>query len=152
MFDDKTKAAWQGLTPDPALKERVLALEAQPRSKTIPFPAKKTLRALTGLAACIAVAVILLNPMPQVTLTGCEAGVAAAAFSRQAMTPVTLRLKYDGESTLTVSEGTLEIQEDILLWHLPGAGEYILTATRGRRTVETHYQVLTDGGLSVTTH
>ncbi len=154
MFDENTKAAWQGIQPGPALKDRVLALEAQPQSKTIPFPGKKTLRALTGLAACIVAAVILLNPMPRVTLTGYAPGTATAAFSRQAEAqPLTLHLAYDGESTLTVSQGTLEVQGESLLWHLPGPGNYILTAVRGGRTVETHFQVLLEEGvLSVTTH
>ena len=155
MFDDKTKAAWQGIGPNPALRERVLTQTAPVQSKTIPFPTKKTVRALTSIAACIVAAVILLNPAPQVTLSGVGPGVAVATFSRQAAPqPVTLLLNYDGESEIAVSEGTLEQQGDTLLWHLPGPGEYSLTATRGKRTTETHFQILSEDGVSfsVTTH
>lgn len=154
MFDESTKTAWQGIQPGPALKDRVLALEAQPQSKTIPFPAKKTLRSLASLAACIAVAVVLLNPAPRVNLVGHGPGVAAASLTRQAdAQPVTLLLDCDSRTTLTVSDGTLEPLEDGFAWHLPGPGDYIVTATRGGRTVETHFQVLMEeGALSVTTH
>ena len=154
MFDEKTKAAWQGIGPDPALRQRVLNQTAPAQPKTIPFPLQKTVRALTTAAAWIVVAVLLLNPAPQVNFVGQGPGVAAASFSRQAQHPVTILLTYDGESSLEVSEGTLEVQGRDLLWHLPGEGEYILTATRGRRTTVTHFQVLTEDGVSVslTTH
>jgi len=154
MFDDKTKAAWQGVNPDPALRERILTQTAPAQSKTIPFPLQKTIRALTTAAACIVVAVMLLNPAPQVNVVGQGPGVAAATFSRQIQHPVTIVLTYDGESTLEVSDGTLEINGRDLLWHVPDAGEYVLTATRGRRTTVTHFRVLTEDGVSVsvTTH
>lgn len=154
MFDDKTKAAWQGIGPDPALRERVLTQTAPVQSKTISFPVQKAVRAVTGIAACIVAAVLLLNPAPQVDFVGQGPGVAAASLSRQIVHPVTIVLTYDGESTLEVSDGTLEIDGRDLLWHLPGAGEYILTATRGRRTTVTHFQILTEDGVSVsvTTH
>ena len=155
MFDNNTKAAWQGIGPDPALRERVLTQAAPAQRKTIPFPTAKTVRTLTSVAACIVVAVVLLNPAPQVTLTGLGPGVATAAFSRQAAPkPVTLLLDCDSRAQLTVSDGTLEPLDAGYAWHLPGPGEYIVTATRGRRTTETHFQVLTEDGISVsvTTH
>ena len=154
MFDEKTKAAWQGIGPDPALRQRVLNQTAPAQPKTIPFPVKKTVRALTSVAACIVVAVMLLNPAPQVDFVGHGPGVATVSLSRQAQQPVTILLTYDGESSLEVSHGTLEVQGKDLFWHLPGSGEYILTATRGSRTTVTHFQVLTEDGVSVsvTTH
>ena len=154
MFNETTKAAWQGIEPGSALKERVLALEAQPQRKTIPFPTAKTVRKLASLAACIAVAVVLLNPAPRVALSGVGPGVAAAAFSRQIdAQPVTLLLDCSSRVQLTVSDGTLEALEEGYAWHLPGPGEYTVTATRGRHTTETHFQILReDGVLSVTTH
>ena len=56
MFDDKTKNAWQAITPDPALREKVLAQAGgePPVKKASVRPFLNLLRVTASIAACMA--------------------------------------------------------------------------------------------------
>lgn len=151
MFDNHTKAAWQGISPDGALRERVLQQAAQDK-KVIAFPAKAVRSAISAVA-CVVVAVMLLNPAPRVTLTGTGPEVAMAAYSRQmpAQQGMTLLLETTRNTILTTEDGWVEQDGKTALWHLPGEGEFTLTAVNGKRSVEFCVAVtITDEGRSVT--
>ena len=151
MFDHKTKAVWQGIAPDSSLRDRVLQQAAQDK-KVVPFPAKAIRSAITA-AACIVVAVMLLNPSPQVTLVGTGPGIAMAAYSRQmpAQQGMTLMLETSRNTILSTEDGWVEQDGKNALWHLPGEGEFTLTAVNGKRSTEFSVAVtITDEGRSVT--
>lgn len=147
MFDDNVTAAWQGITPPDSLKAKVLAQTVP--AKVTRFPAKQLTR-LASLAACLALAVVLLNPAPAANFSGVSP--VARAYALQAETPLaTLLLDWDGKSELTISGGELEYGEDTVLWRVFEEGEYTLTARRGLRTVTRTFSVeMTEDGLSVT--
>ena len=150
MFDETTKAAWQGISPSPALKERVLAQKAQP-TPVIAFPTKTVKRVISAVA-CVAVALMLLTPAPQVSLTGTGSGVSMAAYTRQMpdQQSMTLTLEVTRGTTLYTQDGWLEQDGTTALWHLPAEGEYTLTAVNGRRTTEFCVEVtVTEDGRSV---
>ena len=150
MFDNDTKAAWQGISPDGALRERVLQ-QAGREKKVIAFPAKAVRSGLSAVA-CVVVAVMLLNPAPRVTLTGTGPEVATAAYSRQlpARQGMTLMLETTRNTTLTTEDGWVEQDGKTALWHLPGEGEFTLTAVNGKRSTEFCVEVtVTDEGRSV---
>lgn len=151
MFDDNTKQAWQDISPSRELKERALNQTA-PAKKITSFPAK-VLRNAISAAACIAIALMLLNPAPQVTLVGTGPDVAMAAYSRQvpAQQGMTLVLETTRNTTLTTEDGWVEQDGNTALWHVPGEGEFTLIAVSGGRSTEFCVQVtLTDDGRSVT--
>ena len=151
MFDEKTKQAWQGVTPSPELKERALNQTA-PSKKIVSFPAK-AVRSTISAVACVVVALMLLNPAPQVSLVGTGPGMSTAAYSRQmpAQQSITLMLETNADTTLTTEDGWVEQDGNTALWHLPGEGEYTLTAVRGRRSTSFCVQVtMTEGARSVT--
>lgn len=151
MFDNNTKATWQGITPDSSLRERVLQQAAQEK-KVIPFPAK-AVRGTISAVACVVVALMMLNPAPQVSLVGTGPGVAMAAYSRQmpAQQGMTLMLETNRNTTLTTEDGWVEQDGTAALWHLPGEGEFTLTAVSGRRSIEFRVEVTTtEDGRSVT--
>ena len=150
MFDNNTKTAWQGVSPDPSLKARVLQQAAQQR-KVISFPAKAA-RRVAAAAACLVLALVLLNPAPQVSLVGTGPGVAMAAYSRQMpeQQGMTLVLETSRNATLTTEDGWVEQNGTTALWHLPGDGEYTLIAVSGRRSTEFCVEVtITEEGRSV---
>lgn len=150
MFDDNTKQAWQSVTPDAALKARVLQ-QAVLQRKIVSFPTK-AVRRVVSAAACVVLALMLLNPAPQVSLVGTGPGVAMAAYSRQMPTQqsVTLVLETGKNTTLITEDGWIEQDGTTALWHLPDEGEYTLTAVNGRRTTEFCVEVTTnEGGRSV---
>ena len=151
MFDNNTKAAWQGIAPDGALRERVLQQTAREKA-VIPFPAKAVRSAISAVA-CVVVAIMLLNPAPQVRLTGTGPEVAMAAYSRQmpAQQGMTLMLETSRNTTLTTEDGWVEQDGKTALWHLPGEGQFTLTAVNGKRSTEFCVEVtITDEGRSVT--
>ena len=150
MFDDNTKQAWQSITPDAALKERVLQQAAQ-QQKVIHFPTK-AVRRVASAAACLVLVLMLFNPAPQVSLVGTGPGVAMATYSRQMPTQqsVTLVLETGKNTTLITEDGWIEQDGTTALWHLPAEGEYTLTAVNGRRTTEFCVEVtVTEDGRSV---
>ena len=151
MFNNQTTAAWQGIMPDSALRERVLQQAAQEK-KVIAFPAKALRGAVTAVA-CVAVAVMLLNPAPQVSLVGTGPGTAMAAYSRQMpeQQGMTLMLETNRNTQLTTEDGWVEQDGKTALWHLPGEGEFTLTAESGRRSTDFCVVVTaTEDGRSVT--
>ena len=84
MFDDKTKNAWQAITPDPALREKVLAQAGgePPVKKASVRPFLNLLRVTASIAACIALALVLLRPgRPQVSFPASSTRVTAQALS-----------------------------------------------------------------------
>ena len=123
MFDDNTKQAWQSITPDAALKERVLQQAAQ-QQKVIHFPTK-AVRRVASAAACLVLALMLFNPAPQVSLVGTGPGVAMATYSRQMPTQqsMTLVLETGKNTTLITEDGWIEQDGTTALWHLPAEGE-----------------------------
>ena len=148
MFDDNTKAAWQGITPSADLKQRVLA---QSPAMVVTFPTKKLSR-LTGMAACLMLALVLVFPAPRAEFAGVQPPPRMATMSlKETAAPLAeLALEWDGKSELTVSGGTLEYGEDSVVWQVFEEGEYTLTARRGLRTRTVTYTVnVTEDGLSV---
>ena len=150
MFDNNTKAAWQGISPDGALRERVLQQAAQEK-KVIPFPAKAVRSTITAVA-CVVVAVMLLNPAPQVSLVGTGPETAMAVYSRQmpAQQGMTLVLETGRNTVLTTEDGWVEQDGKSALWHLPGEGTFTLTASNGRHSTAFCVVVtITEDGRSV---
>lgn len=137
MFDEKTKAAWQSVAPDPALKEKVLA--QQPK-KVVSFPSN-LVKTAAAVAACLMVAVNVLGlGQSLVSVDGQQVIQTvtlhnAAAFSRDVMplsaeAGITVELTADEETDLAVSGGRLEGR----LWTVDGPGEYLLRAIKGNKT------------------
>ena len=154
MFDDKTKNAWQAITPDPALREKALAQAGgePPVKKASVRPFLNLLRVTASIAACIALALVLLRPgRPQVTFTGVQPGAAIAAFSQRSESAwaVTLVLEAGKDTVLTTGEGVLEADGSTFYWRLPGPGDYTLTASRGSHSSDLHFSVAYDEGWSV---
>ena len=148
MFDDNTKAAWQGITPSADLKQRVLV---QPPAKVVAFPAKKLSR-MASLAACLMLALVLVFPAPRAEFAGVKPAPRMAMLTlTEAPAPLAeLALEWDGKSQLTVSCGELVYGEDAVVWQVFEEGEYTLTARRGLRTRTVTYTVnVTEDGLSV---
>ena len=137
MFDDKTKEAWQGISPRPELKER--ALNQQPK-KVSPFPGN-LVKTAAAVAACLVVAVNVLGLGESlVTVNGQQVKDKVtlqntAAFSRDVMPlsleeGITVELTVDADTDLAVSGGTL----DGNLWTVDAPGEYLLRAIKGNKT------------------
>ena len=107
---------------------------------------------LTGMAACLMLALVLVFPAPRAEFAGVQPAPRMATMSlKETAAPLAeLALEWDGKSELTVSGGTLEYGEDSVVWQVFEEGEYTLTARRGLRTRTVTYTVnVTEDGLSV---
>lgn len=141
MFDEKTKEAWQGVTPSPGLKEK--ALTQVPAKKVTPFPAN-LLKMTAAVAACLILAVNVLglgqslvdaNGQPVIQTVTLQN---AAAFSRDIMplspeAGITVELTADADTILDVSAGTLSDAGGVTTWTVDGPGEYMLRAIKGNK-------------------
>ncbi len=137
MFDESTKAAWQGIQPSPELKEKVL--RQQPK-KVTPFPGN-LVKTAAAVAACLIIGVNVLGlGQPLVEVNGQPVNQpmvlqSAAALSREvsalsADEGITVELTADDDTDLAVSEGRLEGN----LWTVEAPGDYLLRAIKGNKT------------------